>query len=258
MPTALHAEWTKLRTTSGAAWLLAATVVLTVGFSAAASAAATYPPVNHVQDIPRTALFGIVLGQAAVALLAVVTVANEYSTGLIRTTLLAVPRRLRVLGAKAVLVGALTLGAGILAVAGSLIAGRLILAARGFTPAHGYALLSLADGPTLRAAIGSVCYLALIALLGVGLAATVRDTAAAIGTVLGLLLLFPVIAGIVSSPHWQRHLDQIGPMAAGLLIQVTTDVRSQVLSPWTGLGVLAAWAAGALVAGGLLLGLRDA
>jgi ABC-2 type transport system permease protein len=63
---------------------------------------------------------------------------------------------------------------------------------------------------------------------------------------------------VVGDADWKRHLDQISPMTAGMYIQATTDLRSLPLAPWQGLGVLAAWAAGALLAGGLLLGLRDA
>jgi ABC-2 type transport system permease protein len=76
--------------------------------------------------------------------------------------------------------------------------------------------------------------------------------------VLGLLYLFPIIAGVVTSPHWQRHLQQIGPMTAGLAIQATTNLGGLPISPWAGLGVLGAWATAALLAGGLLLRGRDA
>jgi ABC-2 type transport system permease protein len=168
------------------------------------------------------------------------------------------PRRLRVLAAKAAVLTGLVLAAGTVAVAGSLLAGRLILPGHGFTAAHGFPVLSLATGPVLRAAAGSVLYLALIALLSLGTCAVLRDSAAAVGVVLGLLYLFPIIAALVSDPHWHRHLEQIGPMTAGLAIQATTGLRSLPISPWAGLGVLAAWAAGALLAGGLLLRFRDA
>ena len=63
---------------------------------------------------------------------------------------------------------------------------------------------------------------------------------------------------MVGDPVWKRHLDQISPMVAGMYVQATTDLRSLPLTPWQGLGVLATWAAGALLAGGLLLRLRDA
>ena len=110
----------------------------------------------------------------------------------------------------------------------------------------------------LRAVLGSVLYLALIALLSVGVAAALREAAAAIGAVLGLLYLFPIIGAVVGRPELARHIQQIGPMTAGLAIQATTGLSSLPISPWAGLGVLAAWAAGALLLGGLLLRLRDA
>jgi ABC-2 type transport system permease protein len=123
---------------------------------------------------------------------------------------------------------------------------------------HGSARLSLADGPILRASAGSVAYLVLIAILSLGVAAVVRDSGAAIGTVLGLLYLPPLLTQMVSDPHLRRLLEQLAPMSAGLAIQATTDVRHLPIGPWAGLGVLAAWSAGTLLAGTLLLRSRDA
>jgi ABC-2 type transport system permease protein len=259
MREALHAEWTKLRTLASTGWLLLAVIALTVAVSAAAATAVTCPsaPVCQV-DTTKLSLTGIQLGQAVVAILAVLAISNEYSTGMIRVTFTAMPRRPAVLAAKAAILTGLVLAAGAVAVLGSVLAGRLILPGNGFTAAHGYPPLSLGDGPTLRAAAGSVLYLALIALLSLGTAAVVRDSAAAIGVVLGLLYLFPIVAQVVTDPHWYRHLQQIAPMSAGLAIQDTTGLRSLPISPWAGLGVLAAWAAAALLAGGLLLRFRDA
>jgi ABC-2 type transport system permease protein len=133
------------------------------------------------------------------------------------------------------------------AVPACLLAGRLMLPS-----------LSLADGPVLRAAAGSVLYLALVGLLAVGTATAVRDSAAAIGIVLGLLYVFPIIAQAVSDPEWRRHLQQLAPMSSGLAVQATTHLDSLPIGPWQGLGVTAAWAAAALLAGGLRLRLRDA
>jgi ABC-2 type transport system permease protein len=255
----LHAEWTKLRTEAGARWLLFATVALTVAVSAGVAAAVTCPAEGGCsQDTTKLSLTGIYLGQAVVAVLAVLVISGEYSTGMIRTTLTAMPRRSAVLAAKATILTGMGLVAGTIAVLGSLLAGRLILPGNGFTAAHGHPPLSLADGPTLRAAAGSVLYLVLIALLSLGTATAVRDSATAIGVVLGLLYLFPIIAQVVTDPDWERRLQQIGPMTAGLAIQATTDLHSLPISPWAGLGVLAAWAAGALLAGGLLFRSRDA
>ncbi len=256
---ALHAEWTKLRTTAGPAWLLAATVVLTVAVSAAATAAVRCPAGTACPvDTTKLSLTGIQCGQAVVAILAGLAISGEYSSGMMRTTLTAMPRRTTVLAAKAAIVGGLVLAAGTAGVLGSVLAGRLILPGHGFTAARGFPLLSLGDGPTLRAAAGSVLYLGLIALLSLGIATAIRDSAVTIGVVLGLLYLSPLIAQAVSNPQWHRHLEQAGPMTAGLAIQATTGLRGLPIQPWAGLGVLAAWSAAALIIGGLLLRLRDA
>lgn len=255
---ALHAEWTKLRTLPGTPWLLAALVLLTVAVSTAAASAVTCPSGGCSVDPARLSLTGINLGQAVAAILGVLVISGEYSTGMIHTTIIAMPRRGTMLAAKATIVTGLVLAAGTIAVLGSLLAGRLILPGHGFTPAHGYPPLSLADGPVLRAAAGSVLYLALIALLSLGVATMIRDAGAAIGTVLGLLYLSPIIAAVVRSPHWHSGIERYAPMSAGLTIQATTGLRGLPISPWGGLGVLAAWAAAALMAGGLLLRLRDA
>jgi ABC-2 type transport system permease protein len=255
---ALRAEWTKLRTSPGTAWLLLAAVAVTVAVSAAAAASARCPAAGCGEDPGKISLTGVGLGQAAVAIVAVLAVSTEYSTGMIRTTLAAMPGRVTVLAAKAAVVSALILAAGALAAAGGLLAGWLILPGHGFTRAHGFAPLTLADGPVLRATAGSVLYLALIGLLSLGAAAAVRDSAVAIGAVLGLLYLAPVVAAVVTNATVQRHLLQAAPMTAGLDVQATTGLRTLPLSPWQGLAVLAAWAAGALLAGGLLLRCRDA
>jgi ABC-2 type transport system permease protein len=254
----MHAEWTKLRTLSATGWLLVATVALTAALGVGSDSAAVYTAFGSVQDPTRVSLTGVALGQAVVAALAVLAVGSEYSSGTIQTTLAAVPRRCTMLAAKAAVVLALVLPAAAVGVLGSLLAGRLILPGKGFTSAHGYAPLSLADGSTLRATVGSVIYLALIALLSLGVAAAVRDSATAIGVVLGLLYLFPIVALTVTEETWQRRLHELAPMTAGLYIQTTVDVHDLPLTPWQGLGVLAAWAAAALLAGGFLLRARDA
>jgi ABC-2 type transport system permease protein len=255
---ALRAEWTKLRTLPGTFWLLAAIVGMTVAVSTAAAAAVSCPHGGCSVDPAKLSLTGIYLGQAIAAILAVLVVGSEYSTGMIRTTLAAMPRRATVLAAKSAIVAALVLVAAATAVAGSLLTGRLMLTAHGFTPAHGYPPLTLGDGAVLRAAAGSVLYLALIALLSLGIATVIRDPGPAIGVVLGLLYLDPIIATVLPSSHWHNVIERYGPMTAGLTIQATTGLRSLPISPWAGLGVLAGWAAAALIAGGLFLRQRDA
>jgi ABC-2 type transport system permease protein len=255
---ALRAEWTKARTLASTGWLLLAAVVLTAAVSAAVAQAVTCPAGNCAEDPAKISLTGIYLGQAVVAVLAVLMIGGEYSTGMIRVTLAALPGRTTVLVAKAAIVTGLVLPGGAVAVLASVLAGQLILPGHGIDPAHGYPALSLADAPVLRAAVGSVLYLALIALLSVGTVTAVRDSAAAIGIVLGLLYLFPIVGAVLGGSPLARHLQQVAPMTAGLAIQATTGLGQLPISPWAGLGVLAAWAAAALLAGGFLLRLRDA
>ncbi len=255
---ALHAEWTKLRTVPSTGWLLLTLIALTVGAGALATAVVKCPA-SCGEDTTKLSLTGILLGQAAVAVLAVLVLSGEYSSGMIRVTLAAVPRRATALAAKAIILTGVVLAAGTVAAAGSVLTGRLILPGNGFTAAHGFLPLSLADGPTLRAAAGSVLYLALIALLSLGLATALRDSAASITVMLGLLYIVPLLADLGTlDPAWEHRLQRYGPMTAGLAIQATKNLSKLPIGPWPGLGVLAAWAAAALLAGGLLLRLRDA
>jgi len=256
MTEALRAEWTKLRTLAATAWLLGGTVILTVAASLAV-VATIHESSKSGLDTTKLSLTGFDLGQAFVATFAVLAISEEYGTGMIRVTLTAMPRRVVLLAAKATNLAGLTVIAGTIAVTGCLLAGRLMLPANGLDPAHGYALVSITDGATLRAAVGSVLYLAFIALLALGIATAIRDTGVSIGAVLGLLYLPPILAQAVGDPL-RRHIQQIAPMTAGLAIQTTTNLRAQPVAPWAALGVVAAWAAAALLVAGLLLRMRDA
>lgn len=256
---ALRAEWTKTRTAPGTFWLLLGAVAVTVAVSGLAVAASSCRSLTATcqADPARLSLTGAEFGQAVVAVLAVLAISTEFDTGMIRVTFAALPGRCGVLAAKAVVLAGLVLPAAVIAMVVSQLTGRLVLPGNGFTAAHGYAALSLGDGTVLRATLGSALYLTLVALLSLGVATIVRDSAVAAGVVLALLYLFPIMITVVGDPRWQRHLEQIGPMSAGLAIQTTVNVASLPLSPWAGLGVLAAWAAGALLLGGALLALRD-
>ena len=262
MTRALHAEWTKLRTVPSTAWLLLATVACTVLLGSAATGSVDTSdcpsPAECFEDTVRLSLTGVWLGQVAVVVLAALAMTTEYGTGLIGATLAAHPCRPRVLLTKAAVVTAAVSAAGALGVLGSLAVGRFLLPGNGFTVANGYQPLSLADGPTLRAAVGTVLYLGLIALLVMGVGTIARDTAAAITTVLTVLYLFPVITELVSDERWHDRLEKYAPMKAGLTVQATTGLDRLPIGPWTGLGVLACYAGGALLAGAIVFARRDA
>ena len=253
---ALRAEWTKLRTTPQAAWLVAAIAVLTP-LAGAAMAAAVSPPTGELQDPARISLTGVHVGQLLAAALAVAVIGGEHGTRMLTTTFTALPRRGGVLGAKATLVVAAVLAAGTVGAAGSALAGRALLPGNGFTPANGYATLLPVDGTTARAVLGTVVYLVLVALLGLGVAALVRDPAAAVATLLAVLYAFPLAANATTDPPLRRRLLQLSPMDAGLTVQDTIP-HPDHLRPAAGLAVLAAWTAVALTAGAVALLRRDA
>lgn len=246
MTRALHAEWTKLRTSRDAWWLLAAAAALMVTMSGLVTGA--LPCANSAagcDDVVRTSLIGVQVGQAVVAVLGVLVVSGEYATGLMHVTFAAMPRREFVLAAKAVVLAVGVAAAAVVGVAGSLMVSALPLD-------------SVQSGALLRASVGTVLYLVLITLLALGIGTCVRESTAATGVTLGLLYLAPIMALAINDPDWRRHLEQVAPTSAGLAIQATTGLSELPIGPWAGLGVLAAWSGGALVLGWLLLWRRDA
>jgi len=257
----VRAEWTKLRSVSSSLWLLLACAVsmvlvgaLTVG---AVDTSRCPTPAECFEDTTELSLTGVRVGQVAVVLLAVFLIGGEYATGMVRTTLTARPGRVDFVFGKAVVVAGTVAVTGAIGVAGSLWAGRLILPGNGFTAENGHPALSVTDGPTLRAAFGTVLYLVLIALLALGLGAALRDSAGAAVVTLTVLFIVPVITRLVADPDWQDRLERYAPMSAGLSIQATRDLAHLPISPWAGLGVTAVWAAASLLAGTLRVVRRD-
>jgi ABC-2 type transport system permease protein len=257
---ALRAEWTKLRTLPSTGWLLLAAVGFTilVGYAATATLrlGECEPPLCY-EDLTKMSLVGVRLGQTAIVILAVLAVTAEYGTKMIKVTLAAVPSRMTVLASKLGVVTAAAMVAGAAGVLGSLLAARAVLPGNGFTAANGYAPLSLGDHLTLRAAAGSVLYLGLIGVLGVGVGLLIRDTAGAVTAVLMILYGSPMLALLVSDLRWQHRIHRYSPMDAGLSIQTTRDFAAAHIGPWAGLGVLAGYAGAAVLAGAITLRFRD-
>ncbi|GAA0896343.1 ABC transporter permease [Virgisporangium aurantiacum] len=258
----LRTEWTKLITVRSTPWLAAGTVGLMVAAGAVAvwslsSTACTVPDACGDEDLTRLALSGVYTGQILAVLTAVMAVTPEYTSGEIRTTLTAVPQRLRVFAAKATVVLAVALAAGVLATLGSLAAAWMILPGRRFD-GPGYVAPSLADAPTLRAAGGTVLYLALLAALGFAVAMVFRSGPGAVATVLAGLFILPQVAALMTDEETRELIQRVSPMTAGLAIQATRRLDALPIGPWQGLGVLTAYAAGGLVLALVLFLYRDA
>jgi ABC-2 type transport system permease protein len=253
---AVRAEWTKSRTLPSTPWLVLGLVAVTVAVGALAAATVHVRecanPADCGEDFARLSLSGLWLSQAVAAVIGVLALGNEYGTRMITVTMAAVPGRLRVLAGKAGVVLALVLIPAVPGVVAAVAVGRGIFVHNGFTLPHAVTELSV------RAAGGTVLYLGLIALLAVGVAALVRDTAGALSAVLILLYATPALALIVSNPTWHERLQKYSPLTAGMSIQATTNLDALPIAPWRGLGVLALWTAVALLAGTVSFLRRDA
>jgi ABC-2 type transport system permease protein len=257
----LLAEWTKIRSVRSTTWTLIAFVVVTIGFTALitwVTVANWNGPRAAPRDVraltdPTSIIFGVsvYLGQLTLSVLGVLVITTEYSTGVIRASLLAVPRRLPMLLAKIVVFAILI---GILAeivAFGSLFVGSAIL--------HSRVSISLSDSGVLRATIGAGLYLTVFGLLAMGVGTLVRHTAGAISIAVGVAFLLPILAGLLPDTSFWNHLVGYLPQQAGSLVYLVHNTGSQVvLSAWEGFGVLCLWAAVLLGLGAYLLQRRDA
>lgn len=251
----LQSEWTKLRTLRSTWATLATAVVLMVGVAALVSSVVlsqwdTADPVDRATfDAMSIALAGLTFASIAIAALGVMTITGEYSTGAIRGSLLAVPRRTPVLVAKAVLLTVVTYVTMLVASLASFGVTMTLLSSKGIS-------VSLGDTGVLRVLLGAPAYLAVVALLGLAVGALLRSTPAGITTLLGVLLVLPPLAFLLPGTigdtlsHWL-------PSNAGQQVTMVTPDPSG-LAPWLGLGVAAAYAVALLVAAAVMLRRRDA
>lgn len=207
-------------------------------------------PDRFADDITRTTLTGVLIGQAAVVALAVLFVTAEYRRGMLRTTFAASPRRGRVLAAKAVVAGLASLAAGLAAAFGAVLLAGPVLRSHGMSPPP------VSDGAVLRAVLGTAALLAVVAVFSLAVAVIVRRSAPAITIVL-LLLLVPQIVATGLPLSAARWLERLTP-AAGFAIQQTVTRFDQAIAPWAGFGVLCAYTAAALALAAWLFRRRDA
>jgi ABC-2 type transport system permease protein len=259
LPRALSAEWTKLRTVRSTTWSIAAVVGLTIALTAFLCSLAQTDAGGVGEgddDIVANSLFGVHLGLIAVVAFAALVVASEYRTGAIRTTFAAMPGRGAVLGAKALLVSILVFASGLVASTASFLIGQPLLHGGNFVP-PAYPYVSLTDPPVVRAVVGTAMFLTAVALLALGVATILRRSAAAIATVLGLLLV-PVVVSDALQERTRELVRELTPIA-GVAIQTTRERFDNLpIGPWGGLAVTGAWAAAAMAVAAWTLRTRDA
>jgi ABC-2 type transport system permease protein len=225
----MRSEWTKLRTQPSAAWALLTAVVLIVGFGVLYGLVRVRRPPHGAAavssfDPTAISLAGLNLAQLAFGVLGVLLIGGEYATRLIRASFAAVPSRLPVLWSKAAVFALTTFTLSIPAAFAAFGVGQSILARQHLST-------TLGQPGVARAVPGSALYLTVVGLLGLGLGALLRSTAAAIASLFAL----PLVAAFLSG-SWSDDVSKYLPAPAGMAV---TEVRpdSSSLAPWTGLGV---------------------
>lgn len=254
----LLSEWTKIRSVRSTLWTFILLVIVTVGFTSLLTLAISSQwdkarPEQRLATIadPVGVILGTGLqfGQLTVCVLGVLVVASEYSSGVIRPSLLAVPQRLPMLAAKALVFGVLVFVVGEIAAFGSFFAGSAIL--------HSHAPVALSDPGVTRSVLGAGLYLTVLGFFALAIGAILRHTAAGISTAIGVVFVLPIVAAFLPG-SWGQHIHDYLPPAAGQMIMQAKQGLHQVLSPWQGFGVFCIWTALLLVVAFALLQRRDA
>jgi ABC-2 type transport system permease protein len=255
-PRVLRSEWTKLISLRSTRYSLLAAVA-TMILLALAIALAQMGRWNSMSLIEQlrydsidNAVGGYHLAQLAIGVLGVMVITGEYSTGMIRSSLMAVPRRLPVLWAKATVFAAVTFA---LTLAAAFVAFFVVQA----VATRHHVQHAIGDPHALRAVIGVALFLTVLGLLSVGLGAVIRNTAGAIAAFVFLLFVLPGITAILP----QSMTDAIWPylpLNAGTTVATSTFDDGRHLATWTGFALFCGYAAIALAAGAVSLRRRDA
>jgi ABC-2 type transport system permease protein len=288
----IASEFTKLRSVRSTYWTLAALLIVSVGISAAVmageSSSLTNNPANKAGfDGTQVSLIPFFeIGQLIIAVLGAMTITSEYSTGMIRTSLTAMPRRGLVYAAKAIVFTSVTLVISLITSFVAFFVGQAMVAGTGVgaslfgsikIPAN--ALISPGpagpNGPpnvtfqgtevisassVLSAVIGTALFVTLVALIAFGLGAIIRHTAGTITTVIGIMFIIPVIVQALPN-DWRWDIMRFFPDAAGRVISVAGSApggNAHLWSSWPQMIVTACYAVGLLAIGAYLFRKRDA
>lgn len=256
VPAVLQSEWTKIRTVSSTRWTLICALAVTVAMSAALCALmnSTFddlPEAERLTFDPTLISFsGMVLGQLAMVVFGVLVVGTEYSSGMIRTSLAAVPQRATFLFGKIAVAGLLALTVGMATSFLTFFLGQALL---------GEHRTTIGEENVLRAVIGGGLYMGLMAIFSMGVAAMLRSSMLSLGI---LMPFFFLVSQILSAVPGAKDVARYFPDQAGATImQVVPGAMNSgdaPYGPWGGLGIMLLWVAAALAGGVLVLKKRDA
>ncbi|MFD4630993.1 ABC transporter permease [Streptomyces sp. NPDC058284] len=243
LPPVVHAEWIKIRSLRSSLVSLIAVFTVTVAITALVFATVGRAEADNADAEPVFgAFYALNFGQIAAICFGTTAVSSEYTSGALRISLAAVPRRGRFYAAKMAVVGSLALLVGVATSFGTFLTGQAFL---------GEYAIGLGHPGAVRACVGGGIYLALMTLLAAGLTAVLRSGVAVLSVLIPFTLIVSFVVGDVSSGVAGFLPDQAGQ-------QVLHETPTGTLGPWTGLAVCAAWAVAALIAGWWALRRRDA
>jgi len=289
---AIRSEFTKLRSVRSTYWTIAALFIVSVGVAAIAgfgiaSNIHANPGNKAGMDATQASLIAFFeLGQLIIAVLGALAITSEYSTGMIRTSLTAMPRRGVVYTAKLIVFGTVTLIVSLITSFVSFFVGQAAMSGSGVSASlfHSVTIPANANvspppggpgsgappivtfsgtdvispGTVLTAIIGSALFVTVVALIAYGLGAIIRHTAGAITSTIGLMFVLPIIIQILPD-NWRWDIMRFFPDAAGRVLSVTIgQTNPHLWSAWPQFGVTLIWAAVLLAAGGYLFRTRDA
>jgi ABC-2 type transport system permease protein len=250
----LRSEWTKLRSLRSTVWSLIVAVALIIGLGALFSwgTMASWDQMDAgdkaIFDPTATSLSGGIFAQLAFGVLGVLLISGEYSTGMIRSTMLAIPKRLPALWAKVAIFAVLTFVITEVSAFVAFAIGQELLRATG-------ASAELGDPGVTRALIGFGLYVTGVGLFGMGLGALMRHTAGAISTLVGVFFVLEIVINLVPS-SWREHIHKFLPGSAGTqVLMVYHD--PEMLAPWTGFALFCVYLAVLLGVAAWLLKRRD-
>ena len=280
----IRSEFTKLRSVRSTYWTIAAMVIVSVGFAAIAGFAIANNlhnnPVNKAgMDATQASLGGFFeLGQLIIAVLGALTITSEYSTGMIRTSLTAMPRRGTVYAAKLLVFGAVTLVVSLITSFIAFFVGQAAMSGSGVSASlfHSVTIranavqngpagnvtfsgtIVISPGTVLTAIIGTALFVTVVAMIAFGLGAIIRHTAGAITSAIGLMFVIPVIVQLLPNT-WRWDIMRFFPDAAGRVLSVTVGPQNPHLwSAWPQFGVTLVYAVVLLGIGAYLFRTRDA
>ncbi|MFI9616581.1 ABC transporter permease subunit [Streptomyces sp. NPDC052023] len=250
----IRSEWTKIRSVASTVWTLSLAVVVTIalGMLISALSRSEFEKMDEAGRLSFDPTFisfaGMSLGQLAMIVFGVLVVSNEYSSGMIRTSLAAVPQRGTFLFSKIAVATLLALAVGMATSFAAFFLGQAML---------GDLRADLGDQGVLRAVIGGGLYMTLIAMFSMGVAAMLRSPMLSLGILMPFFFLISNILGNVSAT---KKLGRYLPDQAGSkIMQVVPPVGDDSpYGPWGGLGIMVLWVIAALIGGYVLLKRRDA